>query len=59
LEKYAVRPSSGNANPEATKNDFCIYDEPHKDCLYTQAWVTFLTKKMADENEYISLFKKT
>lgn len=36
---FGVRPRSTDENPQQTQADFCVYDEPHKDYLYTNAWV--------------------
>lgn len=55
-KKYGARPLTGAKKPDETNKTFCVYDEPHKDYLYTPAWVDFLTKKMSDEAEYSSLF---
>lgn len=35
-----------------------MYDEPHKDYLYTPAWVEHLIEKMEIEGEYESLYEK-
>lgn len=55
--KYTVRPPARSEHPEATQQEYCVYDSAHKDYLYTQAWVDFLAGKMNDELEYNSLFK--
>jgi hypothetical protein len=39
------RPPAGATNPENTKSDYCVYDEPHKDYTYTPACVSWLVKK--------------
>ncbi len=36
---FEVRPHTGDAHPERCKTEYCIYDEPHGDYLYTNAWV--------------------
>lgn len=43
---YEVRPAWGDEHPERTKSDFCVYDEPHGDWVYTEAWVKFLVKEL-------------
>lgn len=55
-KKYGVRPSRGDPHPERTRSEFCTYDEVHKDYCYTDAYVSFLIKKLADENEFNSLY---
>lgn len=57
-KKYSVRPEKNSKNPEKTNSKYCIYDEPNKNYLFTEAWVDFLVEKMSDENEYQSLYKK-
>jgi len=44
---YKVRPDHDNC-----KTQYCQYDEPHKDYVYTQEWVDFLVEKLQDEEEY-------
>ena len=55
-KKYKVRPNKGAASPEKTDSRYCVYDEPNESYLYTQDWIDFLIEKMADENEYNSLY---
>lgn len=57
-KRYGVRPVTGAKKPEATKQEFCVYDQPHGDYLYTPAWVRLLIEKMNDEAEYAALYKK-
>jgi hypothetical protein len=56
-KKYQVRPNSQDKNPHNTNATYCIYDKLTGHYGYTQEWVSFLTIKMQDENEYNSLFK--
>jgi len=55
-KKYEVRPSGGSENPQNTKKEYCIYDEPHDDYLYTSDWVLFLAEKLKSEAEFTSLY---
>jgi hypothetical protein len=57
-KRYGVRPPSGSKTPAATQEKYCVYDEPHKDYLYTPAWIEFLIEKMKVAGEYESLYKK-
>lgn len=43
-KKEAVRPPEGDAHPERTKQDFCIFDRAHRDYLYTSSFVDFLVE---------------
>lgn len=45
---FGVRPRTGAKNPHACKADFCIYDEAHRDYLYTQAWVEKCSEAFSD-----------
>lgn len=55
---YGVRPKRGDKNPEKTKADFCIYDEFAKDYGYTDAWVKYLSRKLAVPAEYQTVVGK-
>ena len=45
MENYiSVRPASNSDAKFDTKAQFCIYDEPHNDYLYTAQWVDFIVK---------------
>lgn len=39
---FEIRPSRGAEDPFATNTKFCLYDEPHNDYVYQDAWVSFL-----------------
>ncbi|MGN0197252.1 MAG: DUF3644 domain-containing protein [Candidatus Gastranaerophilaceae bacterium] len=41
---FNVRPASNSDAKFDTKAQFCIYDEPHNDYLYTSQWVDFIVK---------------
>jgi hypothetical protein len=49
---YAVRPPRGDPRPERTRPEYCVYDEVHKDYVYTRAWVDKLARDLADPQEY-------
>lgn len=49
------RPNHGAKNPEVTRADFVIYDEPHRDYTYTPAYVAYLIKNCSTAEG----FKKT
>ena len=49
---YKVRPSTGDAHPDRTRSEYCIYDETHEDYVYTKAWVEKLVRDLADPAEY-------
>ena len=48
----AVRPPNGDTHPERTKQDFCIYDKPHRDYVYTPAFVEYLVSKVGTEEGF-------
>ena len=39
---FEIRPANGSDEPFNTQAEFCLYDEPHNDYVYQDAWVTFL-----------------
>lgn len=43
-----VRPEGGADRPELTDEKYCVWDEPHADYLYTDAWVRKLVKDLAN-----------
>jgi len=49
---YKVRPQAGAAHPERTKAKYCIWDEPHNDWVYTDAWITKLTTELRDPAKF-------
>jgi hypothetical protein len=55
---WGVRPAAGNDKPEKTRAQYCVYDNAHKDYLYTQAWVELLCKGLADVATYAQLTGK-
>lgn len=46
---YKVRPRCGSNNPKKTREQYCLYDEPHGDYLYTRAWVKKLIGDLSDK----------
>ena len=57
-KRYGVRPPGGSKSPAITQEKYCVYDEPHKDYLYTPAWADYLIEKMKNAEEYESLYNK-
>jgi hypothetical protein len=55
---WGVRPAAGTDKPEKTRAQYCVYDNAHKDYLYTQAWVELLCKELADAVTYTQLTGK-
>jgi hypothetical protein len=49
---YKVRPVAGDDNPTRTKAQYCVYDEPHGDYVYTEAWVKHLIKELSDPKTF-------
>ncbi|MDW7748706.1 DUF3644 domain-containing protein [Halomonas sp.] len=43
---FDVRPTKGAEDPFETNTQYCIYDEPHNDYVYQDAWVEFLVHFM-------------
>lgn len=51
-QKLKVRPRHGDAHPERTRGEFCVYDRIHKDYLYTDAWVDKLARDLNDSQVF-------
>lgn len=43
---FGIRPANGSEDPFDTQAEFCLYDEPHNDYVYQDAWVSFLVHFM-------------
>lgn len=48
-KNHEVRPKHKVENPEKTITEFCHYDKPHGDYLYSDAWVDKLVAEVNDE----------
>jgi hypothetical protein len=46
-----VRPYEKDEDPKITDSRYCVYDEPHKDYLYTEEWVEYLVSIFSDYDE--------
>jgi hypothetical protein len=51
-QHYEVRPDKHASRPEVTNTRYCVWDEPHNDYLYTDAWVRKLVKDLADPERF-------
>lgn len=51
----AVRPRNGDSHPERTKIEYCVYDAPHKDYLYTEKFVDKLVEKASTRHGFKEL----
>lgn len=56
-KKYNVRPENNSNNPEITNADYCVYDQPNDNYLYTDNWVDYLAERMNIEEEFNSLYE--
>jgi Protein of unknown function (DUF3644) len=50
--KLGCRPEGNAANPERTDARYCVYDLPHRDYLYTKAFIDKLTRELATEKKF-------
>ena len=55
---FDVRPRWRSQHPEKCNQEFCIYDEAHRDYVYTPRWVDFLVEKLADDNTYSQILSQ-
>jgi hypothetical protein len=44
-----ARPKAGDAHPERTRTDLCVFDKPHNDYLYTTAFVDAVVTRVRTE----------
>ena len=51
-----VRPPSGDPHPERTDEKYCVYDEPHRDYLYTEAFVDKILREISSEANFTAFF---
>lgn len=53
-QKLGVRPPDGSAHPERTIEKYCIYDQPFRSYLYTQAFVNKVVRECETEETFAS-----
>jgi len=51
-KKLGCRPPHGSAHPERTDEKYCVYDEPHKDYLFTSVFVDKVAREMKTESNF-------
>ena len=56
---FGVRPPTASDDPTRCKVQYCHYDIPHKDYVYTDEWVELLTETLSDEKQYKKILGKT
>ncbi len=49
---FGVRPPAGDKKPDICKPEYCVYDEAHRDYLYTDAWVRKLTTALSSDDTF-------
>ncbi len=50
------RPAGDSPNPERTDERYCVYDEPHKDYLYTPAFIEKLVREARNAASFQNFF---
>lgn len=51
-QHFKVRPPTKASRPENTDDRYCVWDEPHGDYLYTDAWAKRLIEELANPFAY-------
>jgi hypothetical protein len=51
------RPPANDAHPERTDTRYCIYDQPHRDYVYTQAFVEKLVRECSTATAFEEFFR--
>ncbi len=54
--KLECRPKTNDEHPERTDERYCIYDEPHRDYLYTQAFVEKTVREASTAQKFEAFF---
>lgn len=49
---WKVRPPGSSPNPADCNTEYCQFDVPHRDYVYTEEWVDFLAEQLADDVTY-------
>jgi len=57
-KKLQVRPASGDPNPKRTKAEYCVYDTPNGNYVYSDAYVNHLVSKLDTEAKWKAFFGK-
>jgi hypothetical protein len=52
---YKVRPAGDAAKPYDTLGQYCIYDKPHNDYLYTDAWIAKLITDLINPTQFATV----
>lgn len=55
---FGVRPESQAKHPDRTDERYCIYDQPHKDYLYTEAFVKKVIREVDSPEKYRAFIGK-
>jgi hypothetical protein len=55
---FEVRPMWGSDHPERTKAEFCRYNQAFGQWVYTEAWVSFLVRKLRDSQTHRDVLKR-
>jgi hypothetical protein len=57
-KKLGIRPASVDTNPKRTKADYCVYDTPNRNYVYSDAYVEYLVRKLDTEAMWRDFFGK-
>ena len=55
---FGVRPPTTSDDPTRCEVQYCHYDIPHKDYVYTDEWVELLTETLSDPKKYKEILGK-
>lgn len=54
-QHFKVRPQKGDAHPERTRSEYCVFDEAHQDYLYTPSWIEKLVVELAKADVFATV----
>ncbi len=55
---FDVRPETGSKQPQQTDSSYCVYDNAHKDYLYTNNWISRLLVELSDAQKFEEIMGK-
>ena len=54
-QKQGIRPPGDDDHPERTLQDFCVYDRPHRDYLYTNSFIDYVAELARTTDGFLEL----
>jgi hypothetical protein len=55
--RHKIRPETGQP-PEKTDSRYCVWSKPHRNHVYTKAWVKFCLEQIGTREKFQAVFGK-